>query len=612
MAENTSGQKTASQMLCTGEEHPVWKTVYHSPVKLILIVGISLFVYEALIMAVIRYLPPLPEWVLIVLDPALLLILLSPTLFFFFLKPLLMNLSVLRKEEEEIHTLNEACERKVIERTAQFELANKKLEEINALNQAIFQAIPFGMDIVDTDYNILFLSPKLEAVFGEEAIGKKCWEVYRDSKAPCTECPLNKGIEPCESVTIETEGFFGGKVFQISHTAMMYQGKKAVLEIFEDITARKLLEVEQIKLSAVIRQAADLVMITDTNGIIEYVNNAFEELTGYKRDEIIGKTPDVLSSGVQRKQFYNNLWITIKRGEVFRGILVNRKKNGEFYYSEKTITPIKGPQGNIISFVSTDKDITERKRYEEELIAANRELVKLERLKSEFITTVSHELRTPIGIMREGVSQVLEGLHGEISEGQRQYLGKSLSHMERLTKIVNSILEIANLEAGKIGPRMEEVDIAVIAREMIRMFEPSAQNKNVEIRAHFSSRGEPLCSPEKIVLRGDRNKLGQVFTSVIDNAVKFTEKGHIEVQIQETADTVECVVSDTGRGMTKEASANVFDKFQQFGREYGPGQKGVGLGLAITKGIIELHKGKIWIESELGKGTRVSFSLPKG
>jgi len=612
MAENTSGQKTASQMLCTGEEHPVWKTVYHSPVKLILIVGISLFVYEALIMAVIRYLPPLPEWVLIVLDPALLLILLSPTLFFFFLKPLLMNLSVLRKEEEEIHTLNEACERKVIERTAQFELANKKLEEINALNQAIFQAIPFGMDIVDTDYNILFLSPKLEAVFGEEAIGKKCWEVYRDSKAPCTECPLNKGIEPCESVTIETEGFFGGKVFQISHTAMMYQGKKAVLEIFEDITARKLLEVEQIKLSAVIRQAADLVMITDTNGIIEYVNNAFEELTGYKRDEIIGKTPDVLSSGVQRKEFYNNLWITIKRGEVFRGILVNRKKNGEFYYSEKTITPIKGPQGNIISFVSTDKDITERKRYEEELIAANRELVKLERLKSEFITTVSHELRTPIGIMREGVSQVLEGLHGEISEGQRQYLGKSLSHMERLTKIVNSILEIANLEAGKIGPRMEEVDIAVIAREMIRMFEPSAQNKNVEIRAHFSSRGEPLCSPEKIVLRGDRNKLGQVFTSVIDNAVKFTEKGHIEVQIQETADTVECVVSDTGRGMTKEASANVFDKFQQFGREYGPGQKGVGLGLAITKGIIELHKGRIWIESEFGKGTKVSFSLPKG
>ena len=612
MAENTSGQKTASQMLCTGEEHPVWKTVYHSPVKLILIVGISLFVYEALIMAVIRYLPPLPEWVLIVLDPALLLILLSPTLFFFFLKPLLMNLSVLRKEEEEIHTLNEACERKVIERTAQFELANKKLEEINALNQAIFQAIPFGMDIVDTDYNILFLSPKLEAVFGEEAIGKKCWEVYRDSKAPCTECPLNKGIEPCESVTIETEGFFGGKVFQISHTAMMYQGKKAVLEIFEDITARKLLEVEQIKLSAVIRQAADLVMITDTNGIIEYVNNAFEELTGYKRDEIIGKTPDVLSSGVQRKEFYNNLWITIKRGEVFRGILVNRKKNGEFYYSEKTITPIKGPQGNIISFVSTDKDITERKRYEEELIAANRELVKLERLKSEFITTVSHELRTPIGIMREGVSQVLEGLHGEISEGQRQYLGKSLSHMERLTKIVNSILEIANLEAGKIGPRMEEVDIAVIAREMIRMFEPSAQNKNVEIRAHFSSRGEPLCSPEKIVLRGDRNKLGQVFIHLIDNAVKFSEKGHIEIQIQETADTVECVVSDTGRGMTKEASANVFDKFQQFGREYGPGQKGVGLGLAITKGIIELHKGKIWIESELGKGTRVSFSLPKG
>ena len=377
--------------------------------------------------------------------------------------------------------LRDITERKLVER---------EMTELNILNQVLVKTIPFGMDVVDAEGNVLYLSPRLEALFGKEAIGKKCWELYKDDKIQCKDCPLKSTTAAGLTDTIETFGVFGGRSVQISHTSMEYQGKKVLLEIFQDIT--------------------------------------------------------------------------------------------------------------------------ERKRYEEELIAANHELVKLERMKTEFITTVSHELRTPLGIMREGVSQVVEGLHGEITEGQRQYLGKSLGHMERLTRIVNSILEIANLEAGKIGLRMESVDIAALAREMIRMFEPAAQNKNVEIRAHFSSRGEPLCSPEKIVLRGDRNKLGQVFTSVIDNAVKFTEKGHIEVQIQETADTVECVVSDTGRGMTKEASANVFDKFQQFGREYGPGQKGVGLGLAITKGIIELHKGRIWIESEFGKGTKVSFSLPKG
>lgn len=477
------------------------------------------------------------------------------------------------------------------------------LRQANILNQTILQTIPFGMDIVDEEGNILYLSPKLEKSIGKEAIGRKCWEVYRDNKMQCTDCPLRKNIASGKEETIETEGLFGGKSFQISHTAIEYWGKKAILEIFQDITERKDAEKIMEKLSAVARQTADLILISDKNGKIEYVNPTFERHTGYKIEEIIGRTPRFLKSGAQDKAFYERLWKTILSGEVFRDVLINRKKNGEIYYSEKTITPIKDMQGNITHFVSTDKDITERKRYEEELVRANQELIKLDRIKSEFIANVSHELRTPIAMIKEGVSQVADGLHGDLEEKQKYYLDRTLSHINRLTKIVNSILDISGLDAGSVELRKEKVDIIEIANQIVSYYTPKAKEKNIEIGVSFSV--------DSIEIFADKSKLMQAFVSLIDNAVKFTDKGSIEVKVQDKGAEAEVGVADTGIGISQDDLPNVFDKLRQFSRAYGPGEKGVGLGLSIAKGIIELHGGKIWVESQIGKGTKFSFSLPK-
>ena len=479
----------------------------------------------------------------------------------------------------------------------------EQLLESNAINQSLIQTIPFGMDIVNEEGNILYLSPRLEAALDEEAIGKKCWQLYRDDKQQCRDCPLRKEIVPGETASIETDGVFGGRSFQINHSGMIYQGKKAVLEIFQDISERKKTEVSLEKLAVAVRQTADIIVITDRNGNIEYVNPAFETQTGYKIEEVLGKTPRILKSGIQDKSFYERLWKTILSGEVFRGVLINKKKDGRLYYSEKTITPIKDKDGNIYSFISTDKDITERKKAEEELLRLNKELLELDRMKSEFINMASHELRTPIAIMREGISQVVEGLRGEMPAQQKRFLSISLSNIDRLIKIVDSIFDISEIEYSRGELDRELTDITALARETIANFSQQAKDKGLEIKQGFPGK--------KIELDIDKARIKQVFANLISNAFDFTDQGSIEISIQEKDAIIECSVSDTGRGIPEALLPGIFGKFQQSGKSYGPGAKGVGLGLAIAKAIVERHKGRIWVESKLGQGATFSFSLPK-
>ena len=479
----------------------------------------------------------------------------------------------------------------------------RELEEANAVNSSLIQAIPFGIDIVDEEGNILYLNPRLESVFGKEAIGKKCWELYRDDKQQCDDCPLRGGIVSGETAAIETSRVFGGRSFQISHTGMIYQGKKAILEVFQDITERKNTAAMLERLGTAVRQTADIVTITDRDGKIEYVNPAFEAQTGYKAEEAVGNTPRLLKSGQQGRDFYEGLWKTILSGEVFRGVLVNRTKAGRLYYSEKTITPIKDKQGNITGFVSTEKDITARKTLEEELTRTNKELWELDRLKKEFLNMASHELRTPIAIVKEGVTQLSEGMAGAIDPKQKRLSEISLRNISRLVRVVDNIFEVSEIEFEKPAPKKEWIDIAELAKSALTDFLPLAKDKGLEIKENFP--------PAKVMLSAEKTGIIKVWSNLISNAVKSTERGHIEIKIVENPDTVECSVSDTGTGVAPENLPKVFDKFQQFNRGFGPGERGTGLGLAIAKGIVELHKGKIGAESRLGEGSRFTFVLPK-
>lgn len=238
-----------------------------------------------------------------------------------------------------------------------------------------------------------------------------------------------------------------------------------------------------------------------------------------------------------------------------------------------------------------------------ELEKKNEELKKLDQLKSDFVSTVSHELRTPMTIVKESISQVLDGVLGQIKEDQKRVLSIALSHIDRLRRLVNDLLDISKLEAGKVVLNHEVVNLRDLLNEIEGGFQYKVKHKGLELKSEFL--GESF---EAFI---DRDKITQIYTNLIGNSIKFTTEGGVLLTVKEEDGVLECSVKDTGKGIAEEDLPLVFEKFRQFSREAGPGEKGTGLGLAISKALVELHHGKIWVESSLGKGTRVTFTLPK-
>lgn len=233
-----------------------------------------------------------------------------------------------------------------------------------------------------------------------------------------------------------------------------------------------------------------------------------------------------------------------------------------------------------------------------------RRLKELDQLKTSFLSTVSHELRTPIAIMREGISLCLDGIAGELNETQSELLGDVLDNSDRLLRLITDLLDISKIEAGKIKLRRHVTDICQVIQKTVRMSELHANEKQIHLHTEL-----PEMPLEMYV---DSDKITQIISNLLNNSIRFTpENGDIYVRLVEKENFIECSVRDTGVGIAEENIPKLFSKFEQFGREEGPGYKGTGLGLAIVKGLIEKHGGEVWAESELGSGTTISFTVRK-
>lgn len=230
----------------------------------------------------------------------------------------------------------------------------------------------------------------------------------------------------------------------------------------------------------------------------------------------------------------------------------------------------------------------------------------VETIKTEFIATVSHELRTPLTTMKEFVAILLDEIPGKINKEQKEYLSIVKSNIDRLARIIENLLDISQIEAQKMRLTMTWVNIVDLAENALNILKSKADAKHIELRTSF-----PAVIPEVYV---DAEKIIQVFTNLMENAVKFTpENGKITFAIVDKGKAVECSVADTGTGIAPENIGRVFDRFQQFNRTPGPGAQGTGLGLAITKEFIKMHGGRIWVESGPGKeGSKFTLTIPKG
>lgn len=246
------------------------------------------------------------------------------------------------------------------------------------------------------------------------------------------------------------------------------------------------------------------------------------------------------------------------------------------------------------------EDLEETK---EKLELSNKELKQLDQLKSDFISTVSHELRTPLSIIKEGVSLVLDKVPGEINEKQSKILDIAKFNIDRLARIIDSLLDISKIEAGKVELKRNLVDIAKIVKEVSDSFEIKIKEKGLELKLDIDRDSGKVYA--------DSDRIAQVLINLIGNAVKFTNSGYIDISCKDERDRIVCKVKDSGPGISKSDIPKIFDKFQQFGRLAGAGEKGTGLGLSIAKGIIDMHGGAISVESEVGMGSCFTFTLHK-
>ena len=249
-------------------------------------------------------------------------------------------------------------------------------------------------------------------------------------------------------------------------------------------------------------------------------------------------------------------------------------------------------------------EISERKRVEESLKKANEKLKEFDRLKSDFLSTVSHELRTPLSIISEGISLCLSEIAGKITSEQKEIMINIEESIEYLKRLIRDLLDLSKIEANKIDLYRTSFDLCETIRKIKNDFESKISEAKIKLIIN---------QPEKPVkLFADKDKIKQIFNNLISNAIRFTDpKGKITITIQELEDVIECRVADTGIGIAKKDIPKLFSKFEQIGRAKKSGYKGTGLGLPITKGLIEKHGGKITVESEVGKGTSFIFTLKK-
>ncbi len=239
----------------------------------------------------------------------------------------------------------------------------------------------------------------------------------------------------------------------------------------------------------------------------------------------------------------------------------------------------------------------------QDLVTANEKLQELDRLKSAFVSIVSHELRTPMTSIKGYVENMLDGLTGGLTEKQSYYLSRVKFNIERLTRMINDLLDLSRIEAGRVEIVLTHILVADLLAETTETLQSVADTKGVALRGQFQ--GDPWA------MQVDRDKLHQILTNLIQNGIKFTPKGG-EVRLDASLRNdgfVQFCVADTGCGIARHELSKVFERFYR-GESVQAEQRGAGLGLAITKSLVELHGGQIWVESTLGQGSRFFFTIP--
>ncbi len=342
-----------------------------------------------------------------------------------------------------------------------------------------------------------------------------------------------------------------------------------------------------------------LVAITDQSGRINYVNNKFCEVSQYSRDELLGADFRLINSGFHPKTFFVQLWETIGRGQIWKGEIQNRAKDGSAYWVETTIVPCLDEQGKPSQFIAIRTDITARRKTEFELVSARDAAQAANLSKSQFLANMSHEIRTPMnGVI--GMTGLLE--ETSLDADQHDLVQTIRKSGDLLLTIINDILDFSKIEAGKLTFEMHDFNVCDVVADTLEMLTESAHGKGLRLLGLVEA---GLFAH----VRGDAGRLRQVLTNLLNNAIKFTHQGEVVLRVVPVSDAMlRFEISDSGIGISADDQLGLFQPFSQVdgstSRKFG----GTGLGLAIARQLVHLMQGDIGVTSEPGRGSTFWFT----
>ena len=382
--------------------------------------------------------------------------------------------------------------------------------------------------------------------------------------------------------------------------------------ILSTLIRAKRAEESSARLASIVESSDDAILSKALDGTVLTWNKGAETMYGYSAHEVLGRSISILVSPDQPDEESKMLEI-IRRGESLDHYATTRiTKDGRSINVSLTVSPIRDSSGNVVGASTIARDITHRKRLEQELREKNEELEQqnsliqvANRLKSEFLANMSHELRTPLNAIIGFAQLMHDGKVGPVSPDHKEYLGDILTSGRHLLQLINDILDLSKIEAGKLEFNPESVYLPALINEVRQILHSLTATKRLFLEVEIS----PLV--DELVI--DPAKLKQVLYNYLSNAIKFTpEQGRIVIRaLPEASDSFRLEVEDTGIGIRPEQMEKLFTEFQQLDASTSKKHQGTGLGLALTKKIVEGQGGRVGVQSVPGRGSVFYAILPK-
>lgn len=391
---------------------------------------------------------------------------------------------------------------------------------------------------------------------------------------------------------------------EISLSTLSTEEGPMVMSAVRDLTDRK--KADQ-KFRSLLESAPDAMVIIGHDGKIELVNSQTEKLFGYQREELLGQLVEILVPErfhAKHPGHRTSFFAQPRARSMGAGLELNaRRRDGTEFPVEISLSPLDTSEGLFVS--SAIRDVTDRKHFENALRQKNVELANANQAKDNFLANMSHELRTPLNAIIGFAGTLLMRLPGPLTSDQEKQLKTLQASARHLLALINDLLDVARIEAGKIELHLQLVDCRSVIQEVVAALSPEAIRKELEFQA--------ILPAIDLVVRTDRRALSQIVLNLANNALKFTDRGSVCIEVSRCSmnlrKSVEISIRDTGKGIRPEDQPRLFEPFTQVDISKTKIREGTGLGLHLSRKLAELLGGQIAFQSEYGKGSTFTLAL---